>query len=99
MFSNEDMRANVFNNYFLYTDQYLTIFSQSLQTILFTGVIVITISILLLPDTVSAVSAVISIVSTLTGTEENIKSLDSKENVMITTWLRQNSNYPFINAK
>ena len=83
MFSNEDMRANVFNNYFLYTDQYLTIFSQSLQTILFTGVIVITISILLLPDTVSAVSAVISIVSTLTGTEENINSLDSEENVMI----------------
>ena len=37
-FSDEDVRANVFNNYFLYTDQYLTIFSQSLQTILLTGV-------------------------------------------------------------
>ena len=86
------MRANVFNNYFLYTDQYLTIFSQSLQTILFTGVIVITVSILLLPDTVSAVSAVISIVSTLTGTEGNINSLDSNKNAIMqpTTWLRQN---------
>ena len=70
------MKANVFNNYFLYTDQYLTIFSQSLQTILFTGVIVITVSILLLPDTMSAVSAVISIVSTLTGTQTSIYSHD-----------------------
>ena len=61
------MKASVFNNYFLYTDQYLTIFSQSLQCILFTGVIVISVSVLLLPDTVSAVSAVLSIVSTLTG--------------------------------
>ena len=66
-FSDEHMKASVFNNYFLYTDQYLTIFSQSLQCILFTGVIVISVSVLLLPDTVSAVSAVLSIVSTLTG--------------------------------
>lgn len=73
------MKANVFNNYFLYTDQYLTIFSQSLQTILFTGVIVITVSILLLPDTMSAVSAVISIVSTLTGTKTLMNSHSVKK--------------------
>ena len=66
-FSDDNFKAIVFNSYFLFTDQYLTIFSQSLQCIMFTGVIVITVSIILLPDTVSAFSAVISIISTLTG--------------------------------
>ena len=60
-------KANVFNSYFPYTDQYLTIFSQSLQCILFTGIIVIGVSIILLPDVFSAISAVLSIVSTLAG--------------------------------
>ena len=66
-YSDGNFKANVFNSYFPYTDQYLTIFSQSLQCILFTGIIVIGVSILLLPDVVSAVSAVLSIVSTLAG--------------------------------
>merc|ERR1719278_1736690 len=66
-FSDENFKANVFNSYFPYTDQYLTIFSQSLQCILFTGIIVIGVSIVLLPDPVSGISAILSIVSTLTG--------------------------------
>ena len=66
-FSDDSFKVTVFNSYFPYTDQYLTIFSQSLQCILFTGVIVITVSIVLLPDTISAVCAVVSIVSNLTG--------------------------------
>ena len=66
-FSGDKFQATVFNSYFPYIDQYLTIFSQSLQCILFTGVIVITVSIVLLPDIISSVCAVLSIVSTLTG--------------------------------
>ena len=66
-YSDQNFKATVFNSYFPYTDQYLTIFSQSLQCILFTGLIVIGVSILLLPDVVSAISAVLSIVSTLAG--------------------------------
>ena len=66
-FSDDKFQATVFNSYFPYIDQYLTIFSQSLQCILFTGVIVITVSIVLLPDIISSVCAVLSIVSTLTG--------------------------------
>ena len=65
--SDDSFRANVFNSYFPYTDQYLTIFDQSVQCIVFTGGIVIAVSVLLLPDTVSALSAILSIVSTLTG--------------------------------
>ena len=65
--SDENFKASVFNSYFPYTDQYLTIFGQSVSCILFTGVIVIAVSIVLLPDTVSAISAILSIVSTLTG--------------------------------
>ena len=66
-YTDQHFKANVFNSYFPYTDQYLTIFSQSLQCILFTGVIVIGVSIILLPDVFSAISAVLSIVSTLAG--------------------------------
>jgi len=65
--SDQDFKANVFNSYFPYTDQYLTIFGQSVQCILSTGVIVIAVSVVLLPDAVSAFSAILSIVSTLTG--------------------------------
>jgi len=65
--SDQDFKANVFNSYFPYTDQYLTIFGQSVQCILSTGVIVIAVSVVLLPDVVSAFSAILSIVSTLTG--------------------------------
>ena len=66
-FSDANFKANVFNSYFPYTDQYLTIFGQSVQSILSTGLIVIAVSVVLLPDTVSALSAILSIVSTLTG--------------------------------
>ena len=61
------MKVSVFNSYFPYTDQYLTIFDQSIQTILLTGVIVVAVSLILLPDTISAVSAMFSIISTLVG--------------------------------
>jgi predicted RND superfamily exporter protein len=61
------MQVTVYNSYFPYTDQYLTIFDQSIQCILLTGVIVVAVSLLLLPDTISAVSAIFSIISTLVG--------------------------------
>ena len=64
----EDMHVIVYNSYFPYIDQYLTIFSQTLQTILTTGVIVMTISLVLLPDMLSAFCTVLAIVSTLVGT-------------------------------
>ena len=66
-YTDQHFHANVFNSYFLYTDQYLGIFSQSLQCIFVTGIIVIAVSIILIPDTLSAISAVLSIVSTLAG--------------------------------
>ena len=67
-FSSENIQAKVYNSYFPYTDQYLTIFSQSIQCILTTGLIVVTVSVLLLPDYLAAFTAIICIVSTLTGT-------------------------------
>jgi len=66
-FTDENFKANVFNSYFPYTDQYLTMFGQSVQSILSTGIVVIAVSIVLLPDPVSGISAILSIVSTLTG--------------------------------
>lgn len=63
----DGMKVTVFNSYFPYTDQYLTIFDQSVQTILLTGVIVVCVSLVLLPDTISAISAIFSIISTLVG--------------------------------
>ena len=57
-----------FNSYFIYTDQYLTVFSQTLQCVASTGIIVVAISLLLLPDLLAAVATVISIISTLIGT-------------------------------
>lgn len=61
-------KANVFNSYFLYVDQYLTIFNQTLQCILTTGIIVVAVSLILLPDLLAAGVTVISIISTLVGT-------------------------------
>jgi len=61
------LQVNVFNSYFPYIDQYLTIWEQSVQCFLLTGVIVVGVSLLLLPDTISALSAIFSIISTLTG--------------------------------
>ena len=66
--SDERLQVNVFNNYFLYTDQYLSIFSQTLQCILTTGLIVIAVSLVLLPDLMAAVATVFCIISTLVGT-------------------------------
>ena len=66
-FSDENFKVNVFNSYFPYTDQYLTMFGQSVQSILSTGIVVIAVSIVLLPDPVSSIIAILSIVSTLTG--------------------------------
>jgi predicted RND superfamily exporter protein len=62
------MEARVYNSYFLYTDQYLTIFSQTIQCILVTGLVVVLVSLLLLPDGLAATCAVLSIMSTLLGT-------------------------------
>ena len=62
------MNVIVYNSYFPYTDQYLSIFSQTLQTILTTGLIVMAVSLVLLPDILSALTTVLSIVSTLVGT-------------------------------
>merc|ERR1712129_537356 len=61
------MKVSVYNGEFPYTDQYLTIFDQSIQTILLTGVIVVGVSLVLLPDPISALSAIFSIISTLAG--------------------------------
>merc|ERR1719319_855073 len=58
------MKVSVYNSEFPYTDQYLTIFDQS---ILLTGVIVVGVSLVLLPDPISALSAIFSIISTLAG--------------------------------
>jgi predicted RND superfamily exporter protein len=62
------MEARVYNSYFLYTDQYLTIFDQTIQCILVTGLVVVLVSLLLLPDSLAAACAVLSIMSTLLGT-------------------------------
>ena len=62
------LQANVFNSYFLYIDQYLTIFNQTLQCILTTGIIVVAVSLVLLPDFLAALATVLSIISTLVGT-------------------------------
>ena len=61
-------QVTAFNSYFIYTDQYLTVFSQTLQCVASTGIIVVAISLLLLPDLLAAVATVISIISTLIGT-------------------------------
>ncbi len=55
----------MYNSYFLYTDQYLTIFEQTMQCILVTGLVVVSVSLLLLPDSLAAACAVLSIMSTL----------------------------------
>ena len=62
------VQARVYNSYFLYTDQYLTIFDQTIQCILVTGLVVVVVSLLLLPDSLAATCAVLSIMSTLLGT-------------------------------
>jgi len=67
-YTDMDFKVTAFNRYFIYIDQYLTIFEQTLQTLLMTGAIVIVISILLLPNVTSAISSILSIVSTLLGT-------------------------------
>jgi hypothetical protein len=59
------LEARVYNSYFLYTDQYLTIFEQTMQCILVTGMVVVSVSLLLLPDSLAAACAVLSIMSTL----------------------------------
>ncbi len=59
------LEARVYNSYFLYTDQYLTIFEQTMQCILVTGLVVVSVSLLLLPDSLAAACAVLSIMSTL----------------------------------
>jgi len=64
------MKVSVYNSYFPYTDQYLTIFDQSIQTILLTGVIVVGVSLVLLPDTISAISAIFSIIRTIITQED-----------------------------
>lgn len=67
-YTDENTAVTVYNSYFPYTDQYLTIFSQTLQCILTTGIIVIAVSLVLLPDFLTALATVASIVSTLLGT-------------------------------
>jgi len=66
--NDQEFKVTAFNSYFIYTDQYISIFGQTLQCIFSTAFIVVTISLLLLPDLLAAVATVASIISTLIGT-------------------------------